>query len=444
MSRRSILIVFFAALALRLVYLGLVHDGPDSLRMEDPGLYERRAGWFLIAGDIVTKTPAGEFVPFTERVPGYIVYLALFRALFGDNPLWPVLGQAVLDSLTCVLIAWLAAGFDRRLALPAGLIAAANLNMIAHAGLVLNDSLFLLPFTAALVATLSYLRTPSLAAAATAGGSIACAMLIRPVVLYFPPILFAAFAIAAWRRRLGFGRTATHLFACALAIAILISPQLLRNAKKFDHYALASQGGGHALRWVVPLAREYVWGVPFDRSQEEMGARVEAYLARQGLSGLPDNPFEVSEIEMSVAAEALREMGVLDLAKAWGAGAAINPFTPSIIAAPKIRAMDRPDFYDTQSETVVERIWLLLSGTRNPPFTALAVLAVLLTVILRGAEFAAMARIGRTVATGGPVPPGGRRLHPGRDRTDCRGQIPIAGVKYRLPGSNTDCLSSQL
>ena len=126
------------------------------------------------------------------------------------------------------------------------------------------------------------------------------------------------------------------------------------------------------------------------------------------------------------------------------AGAAINPFTPSIIAAPKIRAMDRPDFYDTQGETVVERIWLLLSGTRNPPFTALAVLAVLLTVILRGAEFAAMARIGRTVATGGPAPPGGRRLHPGRDRTDCRGQIPIAGVKYRLPGSNTDCLSSQL
>ncbi len=126
------------------------------------------------------------------------------------------------------------------------------------------------------------------------------------------------------------------------------------------------------------------------------------------------------------------------------AGAAINPFTPSIIAAPKIRAMDRPDFYDTQGETVVERIWLLLSGTRNPPFTALVVLAVLLTVILRGAEFAAMARIGRTVATGGPVPPGGRRLHPGRDRTDCRGQIPISGVKYRLPGSNTGCLSSQL
>ena len=427
MSRRSILIVFFAALALRLVYLGLVYDGPDSLRMDDSGLYERRAEWLLIAGDIVTKTPEGEFVPFTERMPGYIAYLALIRALFGDNPLWPVLGQVVLDSLTCVLIAWLAAGFDRRLALPAGLIAAANLNMIAHAGMVLNDSLFLLPFTAALLATLSYLRTPSLAAAAAAGGSIACAMLIRPVVLYFPPILFAAFAIAAWRRRLGFGRTAIHLFACALAIAVLISPQLLRNAKKFDHYALISQGGAHALMWVVPLAREYVWGVPFERSGQEMRVRVEAYLARQGRSGLPDNPFELSEIRMSVAAEALREMGVLDLAKAWGAGAAINLFTPSIIAVPKIRAMDRPHFYDTQGETVVEKIWLLLSDTRNPPFTALVVLAILLTVILRGAEFAAMARIGRTLAIG-----------PALFLLVVAGYIlavtgPVAGVKYRLP-----------
>ncbi len=56
------------------------------------------------------------------------------------------------------------------------------------------------------------------------------------------------------------------------------------------------------------------------------------------------------------------------------AGAAINPFTPSIIAVPKIRAMDRPHFYDTQGETVAEKIWLLLSDTRNPPFTALVVL----------------------------------------------------------------------
>ncbi len=427
MSRRSILIVFFAALALRLVYLGLVYDGPDSLRMPDSEMYEKYAGSLLATGGIGTETPDGEFVPFTERMPGYIVYLALFRALFGDNPLWPILGQAVLDSLTCVLIAWLAAGFDRRLALPAGLIAAANLNMIAHAGMVLNDSLFLLPFTAALLATLSYLRTPSLAAAATAGGSIAFAMLIRPVVLYFPPILFATFAIAAWRRRLGFGRTATHLLACALAIAVLISPQLLRNAKKFDHYALASQGGTHALMWVVPLAREYVWGVPFDRSQEEMGARLQAYLARQGLSGLPLDPFEMSDLQMSVAAEALREMGVLNLAKAWGAGAAINLFTPSIIAVPKIRAMDRPRFYDTQGETVVEKIWLFLSDTRNPPFTALVVLAILLTVILRGAEFAAMARIGRTLAIG-----------PALFLLVVAGYIlavtgPVAGVKYRLP-----------
>ena len=109
------------------------------------------------------------------------------------------------------------------------------------------------------------------------------------------------------------------------------------------------------------------------------------------------------------------------------AGAAINPFTPSIIAAPKIRAMDRPDFYDTQGETVVERIWLLLSGTRNLPFTALVVLAVLLTVILRGAEFAAMARIGRTLAIG-----------PALFLLVVAGYIlavtgPVAGVKYRLP-----------
>ena len=427
MSRRSILIVFFAALALRLAYLGLVYDGPDSLRMPDSEMYEKYAGSLLATGGIGTETPDGDFVPFTERLPGYIVYLAVFLAVFGDNMLWPIVGQAVIDSVTCVLIAWLAAALDRRLALPAGLLAAVNLNMIAHAGLVLNDSLFLLPFTAALVAALVYLRAPSLAAAAAAGGAVACAMLIRPVVMYFPPLLLVALALAAWRQRLALGRAAAHVFACAVTIAVLISPQLLRNAQAFGHYAMVSQTGTHALMWVVPLAREYAWGVPFERSGQEMRARAEAYLARQGLSGQPLDPFEMSDLQMAVAAEALGEMSVWDLAKAWGAGAAINLLAPSIMTVPKISTMDRPRFYETEGGTAVGKIWAFLSDTRNRLFTALVIPAALLTAFLRGVELTAMARIGRLL-------PAGRALF----LLVVAGYIlavtgPVTGVKYRIP-----------
>ncbi len=99
--------VFFAALALRLVYLGLVYDGPDSLRMEDSGLYERRAGWFLIAGDIVTKTPEGEFVPFTGRMPGYI--LAVTGPIAGVKyrlPIEPTLTVFLTTALLWAVDAW--------------------------------------------------------------------------------------------------------------------------------------------------------------------------------------------------------------------------------------------------------------------------------------------------------------------------------------------------
>ena len=60
--------------------------------------------------------------------------------------------QSLLDTITCLLIAGLAATYCKRLALPAGLRAALWPNLIVHSAMILSDSLFLMLFSAMLLA----------------------------------------------------------------------------------------------------------------------------------------------------------------------------------------------------------------------------------------------------------------------------------------------------
>ena len=60
----------------------------------------------------------GEEPPITRlRTPGYPYYLAAIRSAFGSDLLWAVIGQCLLGSLTCVLIAWLADTLNYKLGL---------------------------------------------------------------------------------------------------------------------------------------------------------------------------------------------------------------------------------------------------------------------------------------------------------------------------------------
>jgi 4-amino-4-deoxy-L-arabinose transferase-like glycosyltransferase len=376
-----------------------------------------------------TDDSAKEFRIETERVPVYTIYLAGVRLLVGQNPLWAVVGQCLLDSAACLLIGLLAGCVQPRLFLPAGLCAAFNLNLIAHSALVLTDSLFVLLLTGSLLTTVRFMQRPSLTDAALTGALTALAILTRAVLAYFVPFVVGALLFAAWRHREGTAATLRYGAVCLLSLGLLVGPLLMRNAQAYGQFRLVSQTGGHAMLWVVPLAREFSSGVPASRTQDEMYERLKAHLERQGLRELPGNPFDASDQFETVAREALSELGVVALAKAWFAGASINLLSPSVTAVPFLNRQARPGFSATPGATPVEKVWNLLRDATSAPYLALLAAAAGVTMVFRILQATGFWKL----MTGDPSArwPVGYLLIFALFMLAMTG--PIVGPKYRLP-----------
>jgi 4-amino-4-deoxy-L-arabinose transferase-like glycosyltransferase len=418
--------IFLVAVLVRLAYLALVHHGADSLRTNDSPIYEAYAAE-LVNGCRVGIDCIG--AGWAARMPGYPLFLAGVRLLFGPDPFWVVLVQMLVDGGSCLLIAWLAGLLDRRLGLAAGLLAAVNLNMITAAGLVLTESLFLPPFIGGLIAVVLYLQAPSWRRALVAGLMLGLAMLVRSVLMFFLPVLLASLAIAAWRHRTAPRRTLGHLLLAALAAVLCVSPILARNVSEYGRLALVTQGGQHSLLWVAPTAREFVRGVPFDEGQAEMQARLARHLAAAHLTALPRNPFAAAEVMEQVASHALWELGPLGLAKAWLSGTIVNLGAPALISVPAVSEFERPHFYETPGHGMIDKAGNFAARAAGSAFFWLMVPAVLWTLLSRLLELLAVFRVGR---------PGGLPLGPLLYFAAVALYFiaitgPVTGVKYRLP-----------
>lgn len=381
MNQRIAIVIFLTALVLRLSYLASVYDGPDSLLSPDSGMY------LLLAEELqkthITGMPISDDMvgTFRERTPGYVYFVAGFKIFIG-NSLFPiVILQAVFDSIVCVLIGHLAAFFHRRLVLPAGLLAAFNFNMIIHSSLILSDGIFLLPFIGGLVASANYIQRPSLPKAFLAAMLFATALLVRPVLLYFPPVLMLFFAIMAWRHRIHMRQAILHQLAVGVAFALINGPLLMRNYQDFGHVAYVSQTGTHALFWVYPQAQEFVNGAPREESVARMHERLTAYRNTLEVPGDLHNPFAQSAEMKTVASQALWEMGPWAIVKAWVVGSVINLTSPAIISSPTVRKMDRPSFTETPGINPIYKVWNYLAANRT--FTFVMLPAAVLTVIWR-------------------------------------------------------------
>ncbi|MEX2650554.1 MAG: glycosyltransferase family 39 protein [Alphaproteobacteria bacterium] len=377
MTGRTVLVVFLVALGVRLAYLWAVYDGTPSLLQPDSPTYLMLARDFIDTGGFNTVTGLG-IEPETERMPLYVLWLAAFRAGVGPDALWPVLGQAVIDALTCVLITLIARRIDPRLALPAGLLAAFNLTMIAAAGVVLTDTLFLALLAGWMLATVECLERPSTGCAVFAGLLLGLATLTRAMMQFFPPLLALVLLAGALRRgqRLGpsLGLAALGLGVCLAVMA----PLAARNLASFGHLALTSQGGTHALHWVMPAALEFAEHRPFEDGQELMRGRLEAVSPVHSA-----NPFVESARAMAVARAAAAQLGVVRLAKAWLAGATVNLAAPSVFAVPPIQRLERPSFYATPGDGLMAKLANYVTSTRSSLVLALLAGSVAATLAVR-------------------------------------------------------------
>ncbi|OHC67336.1 MAG: hypothetical protein A3H93_15150 [Rhodocyclales bacterium RIFCSPLOWO2_02_FULL_63_24] len=363
--------IFCVALLVRVAYIFLF-VAPEHLGAEDQLLYLSMAQSIMTNGFTVTTT---------ERVSGYPLFLSSVFFLFGQGQ-YGLLGvQAVIDSATCVCVGRLAHVALGRGFLFAGLLAAANLNMVILSAMVLTDSLFLCLFTLFLLFLIRFLHGRKSSDYAWCLSFLVLATAIRSASYYLVPCIMLALVFWSILARTTPKRIGFQFLAGVTIAVVILGPQHLHNWQKHDTLSYVSQGGTHLLGWVVPATYQYSGQGSYQQGQALAHSRLEKAMADDGLSVLPENPFAASRYRSEIARQILKDLGWVNMMKAWTIGAAVNFVTPSAAFAPAVRAMDHPSFYETPGVGVLEKLWNYANNSSGVLYLSILVVGTLTSLV---------------------------------------------------------------
>jgi len=235
LTRRKGLLVFAAALALRLSFLGLSRT--ETVLTGDQLDYDQIAH-HLATGGGFAYNPG---VPTSIRAPVYPYALAAVYKIFGRNYGRVRVLQALLGAGVCWLLFWLVRyEFDDRSALAAAGFAVLYPVFMHYETRLLSESLAVFLTLACVPGLIAYAKTGRLAPLAASAAITAAAALTRPGIMLLP-LAAAPFLLA---RRSGGLRAAVLYFG---VYAGLMLPWSLRNQHHFGHWAICTRGPGMGL-----------------------------------------------------------------------------------------------------------------------------------------------------------------------------------------------------
>lgn len=356
--------MFSLALAIRgAVFCYVLHD-PEVILQPDSRMYISLSQGLLKNGTLAY--PGTPQVPSADRTPGYPAFLATILWVFGGSLLAVALIQILVDSFSCVLvyklgeILWEGNGFL------SGLLACFNLGMITYSHFILNDSLFLLAFLFFLVGLMKCLREPSWMLSVLLGLALGAAAMIRPVITYLPLILMPFLAAASMiQHHDRFMPAAGKALTVGIVFVVCLAPWVARNYSHYGRWSLTAQSGEHLLQYIVPFTWQYSKGVPFIEGMRQTSDAFKEKAAKVNLDLKNASPFEVSDFQVEMAMDYLREEPKTAIAKAWFFGMAKNLFAPSSIDFSYLLNIERPHFFYTEGRTTLERAWNFVTGMKG-------------------------------------------------------------------------------
>lgn len=382
-SFRSVTFVFCVALALRLCYFGIIGVDSSLLVAPDSIVYQEIARGILEFGQYVRLNSAGSFTIETERVPVYALYLIPFIRLLGDSILMPILGQIFLGSVTCVMIGFMANEIEEGAFLPAGMLSAACLNMIAHDSIILTESVFLFFFVLHLWTAARFLNKASLVTGSLSGMFLGLAIMTKTVAVYWLPVYAGLVVLVSLYRGNSFKNSSVRGAFVLLCGVFIIFPQYARNYLQFGHWQLTSQNGSAVLGWYVPLVMEFSSGIPWEKGGKIMRDSLAIEIKERGLSDIDTNPFSLSQLSVEVGYRALMALGPAAIIRGWATGAMINFLTPSMASVSFVEKMDRPRFYQTQGENIFKKVLNFIFHRENRLYLGLMLPAMMITMGLK-------------------------------------------------------------
>lgn len=361
-SGKWLIAIVFAAVAARFTNLAFFVGGDAWFLVPDSAIYLELRDNILDTGRFTREDGQGGFVAEIERVPGYPIFLAGLSFLGVRSAAEIVWAQAILDTATVALIALLGFRAHPLVGIVSGWLAALWPNLIITSALVLNDTLFLMLFSATLLCFAHYLGKPSFRLAFVGGLFFGISLMVRPVFQFLPPILLCIAYLSA--RHYSFGRSTCAGMAAVLLIGVIIpvAPISYRNFVEFETFSLSSQGGTHLLGWVLPLVKWHSEGQNYDQAYQEANRKFESYLAAKNIDPLTLSSFEASKYKSRFVLKELQTTPMPALVEAWAKGAIVNLGAPALATDPRLRANLASSFMESDGTGLFNRLLLWLQA----------------------------------------------------------------------------------
>jgi 4-amino-4-deoxy-L-arabinose transferase-like glycosyltransferase len=272
--------MFLLALGLRVAYAWLA-TGPRSLPYGDSVDYDTLA-WRLATGHGFTLGPDSARYATAFRPPVLSWIVSPLYAVVGHRFFAAVLLQCLIGALVPLLLLELGRHlYSRGVGVIAGWLAAVHPLLVFFSGYLLTETASIVTLLIAMLATVSWIKTPRPSRATGAGILWGVATLTRPTALLLPPLV----ALWAWAP-LGLiitPRDRVRQIALLLTgLAIAIAPWTIRNATALHAFVPVSTNGGHAL---LGSNNDIVWNDPSLRGGQWSVVLLEPYASRlRGLS----------------------------------------------------------------------------------------------------------------------------------------------------------------
>jgi len=182
-------------------------------------------------------------------------------------------------------------------------------------------------------------------------------------------------------KKISLKRLIIDLSIYLVTLLIAFGPLHYRNYVEYDSFSLTSQGGGHALYWVVPATYQYSGKGSYEEGKVYALNFLEQSMLEDNIDYFSENPFKRSSYQMKIAKDAFKELGLLSMLHAWSAATIINIITPSAAYAPIVRNMDHPSFYDTPGNGAVEKLVNYITNANGILYLFILSIGTLLSIL---------------------------------------------------------------
>ena len=325
--------ILFFALTLRLINLFFNNLDINTYLTEDQLMY-----WDWSINKAYTLDSIDNKTELLERMPASFLFFQFSMWLLGEKLFSVLLIQIIIDSITCLIIAYIASTFNKKLFLFAGLLASISPLMIIVSSQILSDTIFLFFFSSYIYFFSNFILNKNKNFFYYAGVFLALSLFTRVTVL---PLIFITLIISIYI----FYKNKFHKFLIVrvaftfLLISFSLSfPRLFYNYINFGTASLTTQSGAHFAYWLVPGVLD------FENNEAKLNYKKKIQQIEKKLEN-ETNPFINSSLLKEEAFDTLFSVNKKSIIFAWSKGAIYNTVSPSILLDKRIRSLPHPSFY---------------------------------------------------------------------------------------------------